>query len=73
MATKKQAIATENNFKLRQLRGMEATLNNYCFSNGTSMFSDAIFQREQKIVEQLQELQVLYKLHRDEVLANTKN
>lgn len=73
MATKKQTIATNNNFRLKQLKGMEVTLTHYGYDLASSIYSDAIWQRECNIVEQLKELQVLYKLHRDAVLANTKN
>lgn len=66
--TPKQKIATEYNYQIFKLKGMKGNLRSGYSEFPQSQFSEAIYNREQDILVQLAELEVLYKLHRDALI-----
>lgn len=67
--THKQKIATEYNYQLFKLKGMIGNLSSGYDVFPMTQFSEAIYDRENAILEKLAELEVLYKLHRDALIA----
>lgn len=66
--TPKQKIAAEYNFLLFKLKGMKGNLRSGYSEFSQTQYSEAIYNREQDILVQLAELEVLYKLHRDALI-----